>query len=51
VTDRPLDYLEVVRRALVSVGWLALAYPLIRALTALVMAWTSAASDPLGIAR
>ena len=43
--------LEILRKFLVSLGWLALAYPLIRALTALVLAWTSAAGDPLGIAR
>jgi hypothetical protein len=49
--DRPLDYLEVARRLLVSLLWLALAYPLIRALTALVVTWTSAASDPIGLAR
>ena len=49
--ERPLDYLEWARRACVSAGWLLLMYPLVQALVALVMAWTSAASDPLAGVR
>jgi len=54
VTDRMDDVataVESTRRVAVSLLWLALAYPLIRALTALVLAWASAAADPLGLAR
>ena len=51
MSDQPLDYWEWVRRVLVSLAWLLLAMPLVQALTALVAAWTSAAGDPLGIAR
>ena len=51
MTGGPLFYLDAFRRLLVSLLWLALAYPLVRALTALVLAWTSAAADPIGLAR
>ena len=43
--------LEVLRRLVVALLWLALVYPLVQALTALVAAWTSAAYDPIGLAR
>ena len=51
MTNRPLEVLEWARRVGVSVAWLLVAVPLIRALTTLVLAWTSAAADPIGLAR
>ena len=45
-------HLDVLRRFLRDVAWLLLvAVPVARALTALVLAWTSAAGDPIGLAR
>jgi len=45
-------HLDVLRRFLRDVAWLLLvAVPIARALTALVLAWTSAAGDPIGLAR
>ena len=43
---------DVLRRFVRDVAWLVLVgYPLARALTALVLAWVSAAGDPIGLAR
>ena len=45
-------HLDVLRRFLRDVAWLLLvAVPIAQALTALVLAWTSAAGDPIGFAR
>ena len=44
-------HLDVLRRFVIGTVWLILCAPLIRALTALVLAWVSAAGDPIWLAR
>ena len=48
VTDLALTHLRRLLIVLACVTWLI---PLVQALTALVLAWTSAAGDPIGLAR
>ena len=48
MTDLALTHLRRLLIVLACVTWLV---PLVQALTALVLAWASAAADPIGLAR
>lgn len=48
MTDTRLD---VLRKLVLGVAWVVMMDPLIRALTQLVLAWTSNATDPLAGVR